>query len=57
MGIADGFKDKAEAISNAAAEEIDEKTGGKYADKVDRAKEQVQEKLGLNEERPEQSQK
>ncbi|QDQ11986.1 Rv0909 family putative TA system antitoxin [Streptomyces spectabilis] len=57
MGITDGFKDKAKDISDAAAEEVNEKTGDKYADKVDRAKQQVQDKLGLDEDRPEQSQK
>ncbi|MCF3121929.1 MULTISPECIES: Rv0909 family putative TA system antitoxin [Streptomyces] len=57
MGIFDRFKDqaqdKAKDISNAAEEEINEKTGDKYADKVDKAQQQINEKLGLGEDKPE----
>lgn len=55
MGITDGFKDKAKDMTDAVAEEVDEKTGGKYKQQVDKAKDQVQEELGLgDEEKPEQ---
>ncbi|MEV5979254.1 antitoxin [Streptomyces sp. NPDC052114] len=57
MGIFDRFKDqaqdKAKDISNAAEEEINEKTGDKYADKVDKAQQQMHDRLGLGEDKPE----
>ncbi|MFI0981387.1 antitoxin [Streptomyces sp. NPDC021093] len=51
MGIFDKFKDqardKAKDITDAAGDEVDEKTGGKYADKVDKAQQKAEDVLGL----------
>jgi hypothetical protein len=52
MGIFDRFKggrDKAKEMSDAAEQQINEKTGGKYADKVDQAQQQIETKLGIDE--------
>ncbi|WP_079085932.1 antitoxin [Streptomyces silvensis] len=57
MGIFDSFKDnakhKAKDVSDAAEEEINEKTGGKYEDKVNSVQEQVEDKLGMDRDQPE----
>ncbi|ARX84025.1 MULTISPECIES: antitoxin [Streptomyces] len=58
MGIFDRYKDqaknKAKDVSDAAEEEINEKTGGKYEDKVNSVQEQAVDKLGLDRDKPEQ---
>ncbi|MVO84040.1 antitoxin [Streptomyces sp. p1417] len=49
----DNVKDKAKDVSDAAEEEINEKTGGKYEDKVNSIQEQVEDKLGMDRDKPE----
>ncbi|MET9856313.1 Rv0909 family putative TA system antitoxin [Streptomyces sp. NPDC006450] len=53
MGIFDRFKDQAKDqakdISDNAESEVNEKTGGgKYAGKVDRAQQQMEDRLGID---------
>ncbi|MER5890840.1 Rv0909 family putative TA system antitoxin [Streptomyces sp. NPDC001941] len=51
MGVED-FKNQAKAkakeISDSLEEEVNEKTGNKYADKVDKAQQSVEQKLGVD---------
>jgi hypothetical protein len=51
VGIFDRFKDqaqdKAKDISDAAEEEVNEKTGGKYSEKVDQVQQKAEDALGL----------
>ncbi|MCM1964937.1 Rv0909 family putative TA system antitoxin [Streptomyces sp. NPDC006487] len=48
MGIFDRFKDKGKDISDNLEQEVNEKTGNKYADQVDKAQQQMEEKLGID---------
>lgn len=52
MGIFDRFKDqgkaKAKEISDNLEAEVNEKTGSKYADQVDKAQQQMEGKLGID---------
>ncbi|MGW6710426.1 Rv0909 family putative TA system antitoxin [Streptomyces sp. NPDC054956] len=52
MGIFDRFKDqgkaKAKDISDNLEAEVNEKTGGKYADKVDQAQQAMEQQLGID---------
>ncbi|QES48615.1 hypothetical protein DEJ50_13070 [Streptomyces venezuelae] len=52
MGIFDRFKDQAKSkgkeMSDQAEREANERTGGKYTDKVDQAQQQVEDKLGID---------
>ncbi|MGW7412536.1 antitoxin [Streptomyces sp. NPDC054863] len=56
MGIFDRFKDQAQdkakdIVDNVdnVGDEVDEKTGGKYADKVDQAQQKATDALGRGE--------
>ncbi|MER7758567.1 antitoxin [Streptomyces sp. NPDC097619] len=52
MGIFDRFKgqaqDKAKDISDSVEQEVNEKTGNKYADQVDKVQQQAEQKLGID---------
>ncbi|MFJ7271422.1 MULTISPECIES: Rv0909 family putative TA system antitoxin [unclassified Streptomyces] len=48
MGIFDRFKDKGKDISDNLEQEANEKTGNKYADQIDKAQQQMEEKLGID---------
>lgn len=52
MGIFDRFKDqaqdKAKDISDNVEAEANEKTGNKYADQIDKAQQQMEGKLGID---------
>ncbi|WP_329384644.1 antitoxin [Streptomyces sp. NBC_01351] len=52
MGIFDRFrdqaKDKAKNVSDNLEQEANEKTGGKYADHVDKGQQMMEEKLGID---------
>ncbi|MFE2287919.1 Rv0909 family putative TA system antitoxin [Streptomyces sp. NPDC059443] len=52
MGIFDRFKDqgkaKAKDISDNLEQEVNEKTGNKYTDQIDKAQQQMEEKLGID---------
>lgn len=52
MGIFDRFRDqakgKAKDISDNLEQEANEKTGNKYADQIDKAQQQMEEKLGID---------
>ena len=45
MGIFDKFKGKAEDLKDKAGDFVDEKTGGKYGDKIDQGVEKAKEGL------------
>ncbi|MCY0927234.1 Rv0909 family putative TA system antitoxin [Streptomyces sp. H27-H1] len=52
MGIFDRFKgqakDKAKDISDNVEAEANEKTGNKYADRIDKAQQQMEGRLGID---------
>ncbi|WP_405492133.1 Rv0909 family putative TA system antitoxin [Streptomyces sp. NBC_00096] len=52
MGIFDRFrdqaKDKAKDISDNVEAEVNEKTGNKYADTVDKAQQTMEQQLGID---------
>ncbi|WP_371616215.1 Rv0909 family putative TA system antitoxin [Streptomyces sp. NBC_00454] len=52
MGIFDRFKDqgkaKAKEISDNLEAEANEKTGNKYADQIDKAQQQMEQQLGID---------
>ncbi|MCJ0870996.1 Rv0909 family putative TA system antitoxin [Streptomyces sp. AP-93] len=52
MGIFDRFKDqakdKAKDISDNVEAEANEKTGGKYSERIDKAQQQMEDKLGID---------
>ncbi|MCP3760416.1 Rv0909 family putative TA system antitoxin [Streptomyces sp. NPDC056773] len=52
MGIFDRFKDqaktKAKDISDNVEAEANEKTGGKYSEQIDKAQQQMEDKLGID---------
>ncbi|MCX5198911.1 Rv0909 family putative TA system antitoxin [Streptomyces sp. NBC_00249] len=52
MGIFDKFRDQAKAkgkgISDNLEQEANEKTGNKYADQIDKAQQQAEERLGID---------
>ncbi|MCQ9181488.1 antitoxin [Streptomyces sp. IBSBF 2953] len=60
MGIFDRFKsnkaaqDKARDMSDAAERRVNEKTGDKYESQVDTGQQKLHERLGMDEDRPEQ---
>jgi hypothetical protein len=58
MGIFDRFKshaqDKAKNMSDAAEQEVNEKTGDKYTDKVDQAQQQMEDRMGMDRDKPDQ---
>jgi hypothetical protein len=58
MGIFDRFRnqaqDKAKDMSDAGEQKINDKTGDKYADKVDDAQQRAEGALGMDRDRPEQ---
>ncbi|MCX4762680.1 antitoxin [Streptomyces sp. NBC_01275] len=58
MGIFDRFKSqarhKARDTSDVAEKKANEKTGNKYESQVDTAQQQMNERLGINEDRREQ---
>ncbi|MER6787129.1 antitoxin [Streptomyces sp. NPDC000658] len=60
MGIFDRFKsnkaaqDKARDMSDAAERTANEKTGGTYESQVDAGQRKLHERLGMDEDRPEQ---
>ncbi|GAB2763424.1 antitoxin [Streptomyces bullii] len=58
MGIFDKLKSQArkrgKEPSDAAERKIDEKTGGKYEDRVDTGQQHIEGSLGMDRERPEQ---
>jgi hypothetical protein len=49
--LASGHEDQAKAALDKAGDLIDEKTGDKYKDQVDKGQEFVGEKLGLDEDK------
>ncbi|MEU9283701.1 Rv0909 family putative TA system antitoxin [Streptomyces sp. NPDC048275] len=55
MGIFDKFKShsksKGKDMSDAAEQEINERTGGKYADKVDDAQQRAEGAMGMDRDR------
>ncbi|MCX5265411.1 antitoxin [Streptomyces sp. NBC_00199] len=59
MGIFDRFKSnkaaqgKARDMSDAAERRINEKTGDKYESQVDSGQQQLHERMGMDEDRPE----
>ncbi|MEH0555905.1 antitoxin [Streptomyces sp. B21-101] len=59
MGIFDRFKshktaqDKTRDMSDAAERRINEKTGNKHETQVDSGQQQLQERMGMDEDRPE----
>ncbi|MER6518983.1 Rv0909 family putative TA system antitoxin [Streptomyces sp. NPDC001553] len=56
MGIFDRFKDQAKTkgkdISDNLEDEANEKTGGKYASQVDRAQQEAEKRLGVDDDDP-----
>lgn len=60
MGIFDRFKsnkaaqDKTRDMSDAAERTVNEKTGDKYESQVDTGQRRLHERLGMDEDRPEQ---
>ncbi|MFF8032361.1 MULTISPECIES: antitoxin [unclassified Streptomyces] len=58
MGILDKFKssraarDKVKRASDAAERKLNERTGGKYEDRVDTGQEQAERRLGMDRDRP-----
>ncbi|GHI89279.1 Rv0909 family putative TA system antitoxin [Streptomyces xanthophaeus] len=52
MGIFDRFKDQAKTkgkdISDNLEQEANEKTGNKYADQIDKAQQQAEQRLGID---------
>ncbi|MHA5049536.1 Rv0909 family putative TA system antitoxin [Streptomyces sp. SD15] len=56
MGIFDKFKSHAKSkgknMSDAAERETNERTGGKYTDKVDDAQQKVEGAMGMDRDRP-----
>ncbi|WP_330296741.1 Rv0909 family putative TA system antitoxin [Streptomyces sp. NBC_00503] len=52
MGIFDKFRDqgkaKAKEISDNLEAEANEKTGNKYADQIDKAQQQMEQQLGID---------
>jgi len=60
MGIFDRFKsnrmaqDKARDMSDAAEKKVNERTGNKYESQVDQAQQQVEDRLGMDRDRPDQ---
>ncbi|MET7653268.1 MULTISPECIES: antitoxin [unclassified Streptomyces] len=60
MGIFDRFKsnkaaqDKARDMSDVAERKANEKTGNKYESQVDSAQQKMHERMGMDEDRPEQ---
>ncbi|MFJ1869461.1 Rv0909 family putative TA system antitoxin [Streptomyces sp. NPDC088097] len=52
MGVFDKFSDQAKAkgkeISDSLEEEANEKTGNKYTDQVDKAQQQAEQGLGID---------
>ncbi|MFF4353179.1 Rv0909 family putative TA system antitoxin [Streptomyces sp. NPDC001530] len=58
MGIFDRFKSqaqhKAKHVSDAAEQEVNEKTGKKYTDQVDDAQQKIEGATGMDRDRPEQ---
>ncbi|MFI6491741.1 Rv0909 family putative TA system antitoxin [Streptomyces sp. NPDC050564] len=58
MGIFDRFKshgqDKAKQMSDAAEQEVNEKSGNKYTGQVDDAQQKVEGATGMDRDRPEQ---
>jgi hypothetical protein len=58
MGIFDRFKsnktaqDKARDMSDAAERRVNEKTGNKYESQVDSGQQQLHERMGMDEDRP-----
>ncbi|MFG2574404.1 antitoxin [Streptomyces sp. NPDC048481] len=60
MGIFDRFKsnkaaqDKARDMSDTAERTVNEKTGDKYESQVDTGQRKLHERLGMDEDRPEQ---
>ncbi|WP_171108311.1 MULTISPECIES: antitoxin [Streptomyces] len=59
MGIFDRFKnkaaqDRARKMSDAAEKKANERTGNKYEDQVDAAQQNIEGRLGMDRDRPEQ---
>jgi hypothetical protein len=58
MGIFDRFKshgqDKAKQMSDAAEQEVNEKSGNKYTGQADDAQQKVEGAMGMDRDRPEQ---
>ncbi|MCT7353994.1 antitoxin [Streptomyces sp. 15-116A] len=60
MGIFDKFKsnkaarEKAHKGSDTAEQKINERTGGKYEKQVDAGQQQVEDRLGMDRDRPDQ---
>ncbi|MEV8597667.1 antitoxin [Streptomyces sp. NPDC052013] len=60
MGIFDKFKsnkaarEKARQGSDTAEQKINERTGGKYEKQVDTGQQQVEDRLGMDRDRPDQ---
>ncbi|MFF4321063.1 Rv0909 family putative TA system antitoxin [Streptomyces sp. NPDC001568] len=52
MGIFDKFRDQAKTkgrdISDNLEQEANEKTGNKYADRIDKAQQQAEQRLGID---------
>ncbi|WP_405710193.1 Rv0909 family putative TA system antitoxin [Streptomyces xanthophaeus] len=52
MGIFDRFKDQAKTkgkdVSDNLEQEANEKTGNKYADQIDKAQQQAEQRLGID---------
>ncbi|MFD4244921.1 antitoxin [Streptomyces sp. NPDC058525] len=52
MGIFDRFKDQAKTkgkqVSDQVEQEANERTGGKYSDKIDQAQQQMEDRLGID---------
>ncbi|MFJ7208787.1 Rv0909 family putative TA system antitoxin [Streptomyces sp. NPDC098789] len=52
MGIFDKFRDQAKSkgkeISDNLEQEVNEKTGNKYADQVDKAQQQMEQRTGID---------
>ncbi|MFE6285915.1 antitoxin [Streptomyces sp. NPDC057877] len=60
MGIFDRFKshgqgkEKQQKMSDTVERQANEKTGGKYEDQIDTAQQQVEGRLGMDRDRPDQ---
>ncbi|MBX9398508.1 antitoxin [Streptomyces sp. TRM72054] len=59
MGIFDRFKnkaaqDRARKMSDAAEKKANERTGNKYEDQIDAAQQNIEGRLGMDRDRPEQ---
>ncbi|MEU5427031.1 Rv0909 family putative TA system antitoxin [Streptomyces olivoreticuli] len=52
MGIFDIFKDKSKDTSDAVEEEVNEKTGGKFADQVDAVQEKAEGAVAIDDDKP-----